>query len=75
MRAPEGLHCQKPAPKGSKVLWTATSALDHATTDQIISSIANLTDTTRIVIVHDNLEEAQLTKFDEVLMMKDGRLR
>ena len=61
--------------KGSKVLLLdeATSALDHATADQIISSIANLTDTTRIVITH-NLEEAQLTKFDEILVMKDGRL-
>ena len=61
--------------KGSKVLLLdeATSALDHATADQIISSIANLTDTTRIVITH-SLEEAQLTKFDEILVMKDGRL-
>ena len=61
--------------KGSKVLLLdeATSALDHATADQIINSIANLTDTTRIVITH-NLEEAQLTKFDEILVMKDGRL-
>lgn len=61
--------------KGSKVLLLdeATSALDHATADQIISSITNLTDTTRIVITH-NLEEAQLTKFDEILVMKDGRL-
>ena len=61
--------------KGSKVLLLdeATSALDHATADQIISSIANLTDTTRIVITH-NLEEVQLTKFDEILVMKDGRL-
>ena len=61
--------------KGSKVLLLdeATSALDHATADQIISSITNLTDTTRIVITH-SLEEAQLTKFDEILVMKDGRL-
>ena len=61
--------------KGSKVLLLdeATSALDHATADQIINSIANLTDTTRIVITH-SLEEAQLTKFDEILVMKDGRL-
>lgn len=61
--------------KGSKVLLLdeATSALDHATADQIINSITNLTDTTRIVITH-SLEEAQLTKFDEILVMKDGRL-
>ena len=61
--------------KGSKVLLLdeATSALDHATADQIISSITNLTDTTRIVITH-SLEEAQLTKFDEILVIKDGRL-
>lgn len=61
--------------RGTDVLLLdeATSALDHATADQIISSIANLTDTTRIVITH-NLEEAQLTKFDEILVMKDGRL-
>jgi len=61
--------------RGTDVLLLdeATSALDHATADQIISSIANLTDTTRIVITH-NLEEAQLTKFDEILVMKNGRL-
>ena len=61
--------------RGTKVLLLdeATSALDHATADQIISSIANLTDTTRIVITH-NLEEAQLTKFDEILVMKAGHL-
>ena len=61
--------------KGSKVLLLdeATSALDHATADQIISSITNLTDTTRIVVTH-SLEEMQLKKFDEILVMKDGRL-
>ncbi len=61
--------------KGSKVLLLdeATSALDHATADQIINSIANLTDTTRIVVTH-SLEEMQLKKFDEILVMKDGRL-
>ena len=61
--------------RGTDVLLLdeATSALDHATADQIISSITNLTDTTRIVITH-SLEEAQLTKFDEILVMKDGRL-
>ena len=49
--------------KGSKVLFfdEATSALDHSTTDQIINSITNLSDTLRLVITH-NLEEAQLKK-------------
>lgn len=61
--------------KGSKVLLLdeATSALDHATADQIINSITNLTDTTRIVVTH-SLEEMQLKKFDEILVMKDGHL-
>ena len=61
--------------KGSKVLFfdEATSALDHSTTDQIINSITNLTDTLRLVITH-NLEEAQLKKFDEIIVMKEGSI-
>ncbi len=61
--------------KGSKVLFfdEATSALDHSTTDQIINSITNLSDTLRLVITH-NLEEAQLKKFDEIIVMKEGSI-
>ena len=61
--------------KGSKVLFfdEATSALDHSTTDQIINSITNLKGTLRLVITH-NLEEAQLKKFDEIIVMKEGSI-
>ena len=61
--------------KGSRVLFfdEATSALDHSTTDQIINSITNLKGTLRLVITH-NLEEAQLKKFDEIIVMKEGSI-
>ena len=61
--------------KGSNVLFfdEATSALDHSTTDQIINSITNLKGTLRLVITH-NLEEAQLKKFDEIIVMKEGSI-
>ena len=49
----------------------ATSALDAETAAHINETIASLTGYTRIVITH-RLDEAQLSRFDEIIMLKNG---
>ena len=51
----------------------ATAALDSATAFEITSSILSLDGITRILVTH-RLEEPLLRRFDEILVLKDGRL-
>ena len=52
----------------------ATAALDAENTWAILSTLLNEEESaTRIIVTH-NLEEALLRKYDEVIVMKDGRL-
>ena len=51
----------------------ATASLDSATAFEITSSILSLEGITRILVTH-RLEEPLLRRFDEILVLKDGRL-
>lgn len=51
----------------------ATASLDSATAFEITSSILSLDEITRILVTH-RLEEPLLRRFDEILVLKDGRL-
>lgn len=51
----------------------ATASLDSATAFEITSSILSLDGITRILVTH-RLEEPLLRRFDEILVLKDGRL-
>ena len=51
----------------------ATASLDSATAFEITSSILSLEGITRILVTH-RLEESLLRRFDEILVLKDGRL-
>ena len=51
----------------------ATASLDSATAFEITSSILSLDGITRILVTH-RLEEPLLRHFDEILVLKDGRL-
>ena len=51
----------------------ATASLDSATAFEIASSILSLDGITRILVTH-RLEEPLLRRFDEILVLKDGRL-
>ena len=59
----------------SKVLLAdeATSALDANTAFQVSDDILNLTGILRIVITH-SLDEILLRRYDEILVLKDGRI-
>ncbi len=61
--------------KKSKVLLAdeATSALDADTAFQVSNDILNLTGILRIVITH-SLDENLLNRYDEILVLKDGRI-
>ena len=61
--------------KNSSVLLAdeMTSALDAETAHQVSSDILNLEDITRIVVTHA-LDESLLRRYDEILVLKDGRL-
>ncbi len=61
--------------KKSKVLLAdeATSALDAETAFQVTDDILNLTGILRIVITH-SLDEILLRRYDEILVLKDGRI-
>ncbi|MCR5847952.1 MAG: ABC transporter ATP-binding protein/permease [Lachnospiraceae bacterium] len=61
--------------KKSKVLLAdeATSALDADTAFQVSADILNLTGILRIVITH-SLDENLLGRYDEILVLKDGRI-
>ena len=50
-----------------------TSALDAQTSHEVINEILELKDMTRIVVTHD-LDEDVLRRYDEILVMKDGRI-
>lgn len=50
-----------------------TSALDNHTAQQINETLINLQGTTRIIVTH-RFENQILDQFDEILVMKNGRL-
>lgn len=51
----------------------ATSALDTLTAKSVMDSVMNLKQMTRIIITH-RLDEDELRRFDEIIVMKDGRI-
>ena len=51
----------------------ATAALDAETAHQVSSDILDLEGVTRIVVTH-SLEESLLKRYDQILVMKDGRI-
>ena len=61
--------------KKSKVLLAdeATSSLDASTAFQVTDDILNLSGILRIVITH-SLDEILLRRYDEILVLKDGRI-
>ena len=61
--------------KRSRILIAdeATSALDNKTSHDVIDEILDLKDMTRIVVTH-SLDEDLLSRYDEILVLKDGRI-
>lgn len=61
--------------KQSKVLLVdeATAALDAETAHRVTQSILSLPEMTRIVVTHD-LERTTLAQFDEIIVLKNGRV-
>ena len=61
--------------KKSKVLLAdeATSALDADTAFKVTDDILNLSGILRIVITH-SLDEILLKRYDEILVLKDGKI-
>ena len=55
------------------LLDEATSALDNETATHITNNLLELDNTTKIMITH-RLDEGILTKFDEILVMKNGNI-
>ncbi len=51
----------------------ATAALDKQTAHQVANSILGIKNVTRIVVTH-SLEKVLLTRFDEVIVLKDGKV-
>ena len=51
----------------------ATSALDNETTASIINNLLEIDNTTKIMITH-RLDEEMLSKFDEIIVMKNGNI-
>lgn len=51
----------------------ATSALDAETAEGVTDSILNIQGLTRLVVTH-RLEEKTLSRFDEIVVMKNGRV-
>lgn len=51
----------------------ATSALDAETSDSVTNSILDIQGITRLVVTH-KLEEKTLKRFDEIIVMKNGRI-
>ena len=51
----------------------ATAALDAETTYQVACDILDLDGVTRIVVTHA-LEEAQLRRYDGIIVLKNGRI-
>lgn len=61
--------------KKSQILLVdeGTSALDNETASKVMGTILMLTDTTRFVVTH-RLDENVLSRFDRILVLKDGKL-
>ena len=61
--------------KDSSILLAdeVTSALDAKTSHEVINEILDLESMTRIVVTH-TLEEATLSRYDEILVIKDGTI-
>lgn len=51
----------------------ATAALDARTAHQVSDNILDLSDMTRIVVTH-TLEEAQMKRYDEIIVLKNGQI-
>ena len=51
----------------------ATAALDAETAHQVACDILDLDGVTRIVVTHA-LEEAQLRRYDGIIVLKNGRI-
>lgn len=51
----------------------ATAALDSQTAAAVTNAILNLEGLTRIIVTH-KLEETILRRFDEILVMRGGRI-
>ena len=61
--------------RGCQVLLMdeATSSLDAETAERVIQSILDQQELTRIVVTH-RLEASQLRRYDEILVLKNGRV-
>lgn len=55
------------------LLDEATSALDNETSNSIINNLLGIDNTTKIMITH-RLDEDILSKFDEIIVMKNGSI-
>lgn len=55
------------------LLDEATSALDNETSTSITNNLLEIDNTTKIMITH-RLDEEILTKFDEIIVMKNGQI-
>ncbi len=55
------------------LLDEATSALDNETSASIINNLLEIDNTTKIMITH-RLDEEMLSKFDEIIVMKNGNI-
>ena len=51
----------------------ATSALDAETADSVTNAILDIEGLTRLVVTH-KLEEKTLARFDEIVVMRNGRV-
>ena len=51
----------------------ATSALDNETSSRIINNVLDIKNTTKIIITH-RLDENTLSKYDQILVIKNGQL-
>ena len=55
------------------LLDEATSALDNETSSSITNNLLQIDNTTKIMITH-RLDEEILSKFDEIIVMKNGNI-
>ena len=55
------------------LLDEATSALDNETSASITNNLLAISNTTKIMITH-RIDEEILTKFDEIIVMKNGHI-
>ena len=55
------------------MLDEATAALDNQTAFEVTDAILKLDGLTRIVVTH-RLEEALLRQYDEIIVLRDGRI-